>query len=153
MEARCPRNAVHRNPFSGTPPFQGALPLETPLLSLKERSKEAEIAECQIRSHLTPRGTDVPKPPSRLNAECHRLADASAHRTNPFCQGRRAGRALNARRRGVKLLLFDSKTFSSKKKKKFSRAFFRSFFARAKKGQKRNLNHSLLKVTLKSEQF
>jgi len=32
---------------------------------------------------------------------------------------RRAGRALNAHRRGVKLLLFDSKTFSSKKKKKF----------------------------------
>jgi len=32
---------------------------------------------------------------------------------------RRADRALNAHRRGVKLLLFDSKTFSSKKKKKF----------------------------------
>jgi hypothetical protein len=32
---------------------------------------------------------------------------------------RRAARALNAHRRGVKLLLFDSKTFSSKKKKKF----------------------------------
>ena len=32
---------------------------------------------------------------------------------------RRAGRALNAHRRGVKLLLFDSKTFSGEKKKKF----------------------------------
>jgi len=51
---------------------------------------------------------------------------------------RRAARALNAHRRGVKLLLFDSKTFSSKKKKKFLRAFFVPFFARAKKGKKKH---------------
>jgi len=57
--------------------------------------------------------TSLPKPPHRLNAKrywlCHALEEeVTTSLPKP-----------TSRRRGVELLLFDSKTFSSKKKKKF----------------------------------
>jgi len=56
--------------------------------------------------------TFLPEPTSRLNAKRYRHTEALAHKTTSSLP------KPTSRRRGVELLLFDSKTFSSKKKKK-----------------------------------